>query len=130
MSEPDYEGKNLFIIRNGKKVAKYEAGQGAVTSRSCRPHRAGWHQDRNAPLSRRHYPANVSARRRWLAVVGPDIGLAPCAGSTSTAALYVSDCLSSLKAINLQYRFMMTRPIAIALAATIDEELANAVRSN
>jgi hypothetical protein len=50
--------------------------------------------------------------------------------STSTAALYVSDCLSSLKAINLQYRFMMTRPIAIALAATIDEELANAVRSN
>jgi hypothetical protein len=35
-----------------------------------------------------------------------------------------------LKAINLQYRFMMTRPIAIALAATIDEELANAVRSN
>jgi hypothetical protein len=27
MSEPDYEGKNLFIIRNGKKIAKYEAGQ-------------------------------------------------------------------------------------------------------
>jgi hypothetical protein len=31
MSEPDdrmeYEGKGLFIIRNGKKIAKYEAGQ-------------------------------------------------------------------------------------------------------
>jgi len=31
MSEPDdrkeIEGKGLFIIRNGRKIAKYEAGQ-------------------------------------------------------------------------------------------------------
>jgi len=31
MSEPDdrmeYEGKGLFIIRNGQKIAKYEAGE-------------------------------------------------------------------------------------------------------
>jgi hypothetical protein len=35
----EYEGKGLFIIRNGKKIAKYEAGQWG------RPHHAGWHQD-------------------------------------------------------------------------------------
>ena len=63
-------------------------------------------------------------------LVRPDISLAPSAGSATTAALYVSNCLSGPEAIHLQRRFMVTGPIAFALAATIDEGLANAVRSN
>ena len=78
----------------------------------------------------RHHPADAGARWQWPAVVGPDISLAPSAGSAPTPALYVSNSLGGLEAINQQGRFMVTRPIAFALAATIDEELANAVRSN
>ena len=33
----DTDGKGLFIIGNGQKVAKYEAGKTAVTFGSCRP---------------------------------------------------------------------------------------------
>ena len=78
----------------------------------------------------RHHPADAGARWQWPAVVGPDISLAPSAGSAPTPALYVSNSLGGLEAINQQGRFIVTRPIAIALAATIDEEVANAVRSN
>src|SRR5262245_63629145 len=39
----------------------------------------------------RHHPTDAGARRQWLIVVGPDIGLAPCAGCTSAPTLYVFD---------------------------------------
>src|SRR5262245_39012537 len=51
----------------------------------------------------RHHPTDAGARRQWIIVVGPDIGLAPSAGCTSAPTLYVFD---------------------------LDEELSNAVRSN
>ena len=40
------DGKGLFIIRNGQKVAKYEAGKWvAATSGTRHPRHTRWHQD-------------------------------------------------------------------------------------
>ena len=78
----------------------------------------------------RHHPTDAGARRYWIVVVGPDIGLAPSAGCTSASTLYVFDCLGGVEAFYRQCRFMVTGPVAFTLAPTIDEELSNAVRSN
>jgi hypothetical protein len=55
---------------------------------------------------------------------------APSAGSATTAALYFSDGLGGQEAINRQCRFVVTKPTAITPAATVDQELANAMRSD
>src|SRR5262245_30933457 len=46
----------------------------------------------------RHHPTDAGARRQWLIVVGPDIGLAPSAGCTSAPTFYVFDCLGGVEA--------------------------------
>jgi hypothetical protein len=66
----------------------------------------------------RHHPANAGAWWQWLAVVGSDISVAPSAGGATAATLYFSDRLGGVEAFYRQCRFMVTGPIAIALAAT------------
>ena len=75
----------------------------------------------------RHHPANAGARWQWLAVVGSDISVAPSAGSATAATLYFSDRLGGVEAFYRQCRFMVTGPIAFALPATVNQQLAHAV---
>ena len=82
------------------------------------------------PTTWRHHPAHAGARRQWFAVVRSDIGLAPSAGSTPTAALYVSDCLGGLKAFNRQCRLVVTRPIAFAFTTAEYDHLRDAKRTD
>jgi hypothetical protein len=56
--------------------------------------------------------------------------LVPSAGSASASALYVSNCLIGPEAIDLQRRFMVTRPIAFTLATAEHNQLRDAMRTD
>jgi hypothetical protein len=79
-----------------------------------------WYAASAGRATRRHHPADTCARRQFLTVVRPDIGIAPSAGGATAAAFYFSDGLGGLKTINRQCDIMVTRPTAFAFASAID----------